>query len=330
MNYNFCALFDKKFLTRGLSLYNSLAENCESDFRFFALCLDEDSYEILNSLGKKNITLIKLASIENGDLRNVRRDRSMAEYSWTLKPYLPQYIFDNYENVEVLSYLDSDLFFYSSPKPILDELGFGSVLLTPHNIPREKIKQEEDYGKYNAGFIAFRNDTEGRRCLEWWRSKCLEWCFDQIEPQRQGDQKYLNYFEGMFSGVVSSKNKGLNLAIWNIKNYGHMIKKIGEEVYVGENKLVFFHFAKFQLYYPPTFILPDSPYDFYSIPSPARKLIYKSYPKAIYRSVKEIQTVVPDFKEGFKPRPSLYLQIKNNVLPLFKTHIRLLIKKLSP
>jgi hypothetical protein len=44
---NFCTLFDKNYLSRGIALYNSLAENC-GEFHLYIFAFDETSGRILN------------------------------------------------------------------------------------------------------------------------------------------------------------------------------------------------------------------------------------------------------------------------------------------
>ncbi len=323
---NFCTLFDKNFLVKGVTMHQSILQNSKDEFKLFILCLDDTTYEISEKLQLQNVELIKLSQIENEELKKIKKERDQAEYSWTLKPYLLEYIFNNYK-IDKLVYLDGDLFFFNSPKFIFDELNDSSVLLTPHNIPEKRKHQEEEYGIYNAGMIGFKNDKNGRSCLSWWKMKCLEWCYREIEAERQGDQKYLNYFEQRFNNVKISKNSGLNLALWNLDNYKKIYKK-NDEIFVDNDKLVFFHFAKFEIYYPRCSYLPNTPLDYYS-KSIFKKIIFSKYTNQLYLTLKKIRSISTNFKDGTTNRPKIGIQIRKELIPIIYLNIRKFIKDIK-
>ena len=54
--------------------------------------------------------------------------------------------------------------------------------------------------------------SNGRRVLTWWKEKCMEWCFDIPEPDRMGDQKYLNGWPEKFPGVWELQHLGGGVA----------------------------------------------------------------------------------------------------------------------
>jgi len=80
----------------------------------------------------------------------------------------------------------------------------------------------------------------GLECLHWWRSRCLEWCYDRAEDGRFADQKYLDDWPTRFPGVVVLQHKGAGLAPWNVANYCLRLDK--GQVMVDSQHLVFFHF----------------------------------------------------------------------------------------
>lgn len=67
MNHNFCTLFDKNYLYKGLALYNSLKKNCEN-FKLFILCMDDVTYSLLHKINLENVELISLKEFEDEEL----------------------------------------------------------------------------------------------------------------------------------------------------------------------------------------------------------------------------------------------------------------------
>ena len=59
-----CTYFDKNFLARGLALYDSIRKY-HTDFIFYVLTFDNESYEYLTSLNKSNIQLISHQEYNN-------------------------------------------------------------------------------------------------------------------------------------------------------------------------------------------------------------------------------------------------------------------------
>jgi hypothetical protein len=244
VKYHFCTYFDSHYLTRGLALYSSLLE-FSPPFQLWVLCLDDETERILSALNLSNIRLIPLAQLEAHDheLAQVKSNRSRIEYYFTVTPCLPQYILNQHPEVDVITYLDADLLFFSDLTPIFDELGSNSVLIIPHRFPAT-LKAREKYGLYNVQFLSFRRDEHGLACLGWWRERCLEWCYDRLEGDRFADQKYLDVWPGKFKQVVVLQNVGAGVAPWNLANY--TLRRKQERSYVDEHPLIFFHFHGFK------------------------------------------------------------------------------------
>src|SRR5436309_13384563 len=176
--------------------------------------MDDESRRLLTRLELPRLTLIDIREVERADpgLLEVRPTRTPWEYCWTATPAVCRFILGREPEIDVLTYLDADLSFSSSPQPLFDELGDGSVLLVPH---RSRNDVTRPTGIYNVGWLSFRNDENGRGALDWWRERCLEWCFDRIEPDRFADQKYLDDWPDRFAGVKVCTNPGAGVAPWN-------------------------------------------------------------------------------------------------------------------
>lgn len=245
--YHFCTYFDKHYLTRGLALYQSLREHCQRPFVFWVLCFDQTSYSILDRLALDGIRLIRREDFEAGDdaLATARANRSVVEYYWTCTPSLPLFILRQDVTIELITYMDADLFFYSDPQPIFDELAEGSVLIHEHRYQREYAQAAETSGHYNVGLMVFRRDDAAMECLHWWRDRCIEWCYARFESGKFGDQKYLDDWPERFRRVVVLQHPGAGLAPWNIGQY--RLNLAGNKRFVDGYPLVFFHFHAFRV-----------------------------------------------------------------------------------
>lgn len=244
MTRYFCTYFDSHYLTRGLSLYLSLRAHCPS-FQLWVLCMDTSTLDCLEQLDLPEVIPVPLEEMESYDsqLLALKGTRSKIEYYFTCTPSLPLYILRNWPETPMVSYLDADLFFYHDPAPLFYEIAGHSIAFIEHRY-NPNLQHRLKYGRFNVGWLSFRNDEHGLACLRWWRERCLEWCYDRVEQDRYADQKYLELWPGLFSGLHIVQHKGANLAPWNISNYS--ISYHSERVWVDEKPLIFFHFHGFE------------------------------------------------------------------------------------
>ena len=238
---NFCTHFDCNYLPHALSLANSLSRNLNS-FNLFLICMDDTSFKYLESNRPENSIPIHFTEMENyfKDLKTAKQNRNRIEYFFTCTPAVCNYIIKNNKGIDFLTYLDSDLYFFSSPQVIFDEIGEKSISIIEHRFNWITSRQRK-FGIYNVGWITFKNDSDGRKCLDDWMKNCVEWCYQKVEKKRFADQKYLDDWPNIYQNVCVIKNVGANVATWNIGSY-----KISEregEIFVGDQKLVFYHFA---------------------------------------------------------------------------------------
>lgn len=240
--FHFCTYFNKNYLSRGIALFESLLKTCD-DFKLYVVCLDDVSFDVVSEIGEKNSKLVALPLFEietwDGDLLKIKHTRSLIEYYFTLSPIIPLYILDKYEDVDIITYLDADLFFYSSPECLYIELGNNSILAIEHRFPTHR-KHKEKFGRFNVQYLSFRKDEQGIACLTRWRKQCIEWCYDRLEEGKYADQKYLDEWPVLYKNMVASENKGAGLAPWNVDGYNIKIDK--DCLYVDSEKLVFYHY----------------------------------------------------------------------------------------
>jgi hypothetical protein len=237
----YCTYFDHNYLSRGLALYHSLRRHAP-DARLWVLCLSEACYGALVELNLPNLVPRLLADFEAADpeVAATRPTRSAIEYYFTCTPAWMLFVLNSEPDSEWVTYLDGDLFFFASPDPIYVELQDAAVAIIPHRYSA-KIARLQKFGVYNVGWVGVHNDPEGKRIIEWWRQKCIEWCYDYVDQERFADQGYLNSFPGMSERTKIIENIGANLAPWNVGNY--QIEFRDQAVMIDTvHPLIFFHF----------------------------------------------------------------------------------------
>jgi len=236
----FCTFFDYRYLDRGLALYRSLVQQGHP-FHLWILCMDSDTHDLLARLELPGVSLVTIDDLarQDKDVLIAKGNRSLVEFYFTSKSFLISFILSSRPDVELITYLDADLFFFSSPAAIKSEMEGYSVGLTPHRFP-PRLKERDKYGTFNAGFISFRRDADGLACLEWWRNSCFAWCHDYVSGDRFADQRYLDAIPASFAKVKIISHKGINAAPWNISQYETDLQN--NNVLIAGQPLVLYHF----------------------------------------------------------------------------------------
>ena len=297
MKRYYCTYFDRNYLIKGLTLIESLERHEKTDFHIFVVCFDEITRIILDKLDIERVTTIPLHLLEQRDfpLLRAKQNRSLVEYYWTLTATVILRILEDNPEIDVLTYLDADLFFYSSPGPIFDEMGQNSILIHEHRFSPQQTFLEP-YGKYNVGLLCFRNNANGLEAINWWRDRCIEWCYARLENGKYGDQLYLNDWPTRFQEVAVLQNIGAGVGPWNHIQYSFRTGKEGTGVLVNDTPLVFYHFHSFSFVRPEIIIpsrFPTNP-----LTKDILRLCFIPYINALLPQIEKIRNILPDFTFG--------------------------------
>lgn len=214
---HFVTLFDSNFLPMGMALHESLIRHARP-FHLWIICMDERVEGQLRLLSLPHTTIVPLEEIETPELLNVKAGRTRGEYCWTITPFAPQAIFNRAPQIERVSYVDADVFFFSNPADLFRQFDRSGkhVMITDHGYD-PKYDQSAIHGRYCVQFITFRNNPEACKVLKWWQTRCVEWCFARHEDGKFGDQKYLDVWPELFAReVYVLENFALTLAPWNV------------------------------------------------------------------------------------------------------------------
>jgi hypothetical protein len=245
-NYSYCTFFDSGYLSRGLALIESLRSQGDQT-ELLVVCCDKFTQDYLETQREKlNLKLASLDDLTNHfpELLHTKQSRALVEFFFTLTPFIVQYSHLGKAPNHVSIYLDADLYFFGSPNSIIRDLGDSSVALIRHDYPWFLKSLEGKYGTYNVGLLAFRNNVEGKKVLDWWSEQCIEWCHDFPMDGKYADQGYLNSFAKLSKQIVELKDPGYNLAPWNTATRKPRLGSLGLEV--SNSPLTFFHFHGFK------------------------------------------------------------------------------------
>ena len=232
---------DHRYLPKALALHLSLRRH-HSSFILWLVCTTPEAEDRVRGIADDTLRAVPLRDVEAAfpQLLEAKKNRSLVEYYYTLSPAVSRYVLEKPECREMVTYLDADMLFFSSPERVFAQLGEASIGITPHKFSFF-VRHARKGGEYNVGWVTFRKDVQGIACLRWWFDRCIEWCYQRYENGKYADQGYLNWFPTMFSQVRILDDPGVNLAPWNLAIY-----KIGEGsegVLVNGKPLVFFHYA---------------------------------------------------------------------------------------
>lgn len=304
--YNYCTLFDSNFLLYGLALHQSLCRHA-TNFHLYILAFDTECFNILEKLKLKNTIIIHHKDFETETLLKLKKERSIAEYCWTCTPSLIDFCITKY-NLNNCTYLDSDIYFYADPTILIDEMQEKSVLITSHNFSK-KYSDLTKFGKYCVQFVTFKITPEAMNILREWKNNCIDWCYNRIEGEKFGDQKYLDKWPIVYSCVHELLNIGGGYAPWNIERFElyeeQKSLKIREKN--KSNTLVFFHFHNIKFNNKQN--LDKEKFYNYFIPENLIDIIFKPYLNTlkdlnkmvhlINPSIPLLNDVLPNYTEDF-------------------------------
>ena len=230
---HFTTVCDIGYLSQGLALYNSLIK-VNSDFKLYWLCIDKKAFDILKKLNLNNVIIDIAEPLFPVNGFNHK------EYCWSLASRYTDFIFKKYD-IPDIAYLDADLYFYQDYELIYKEIGDKSVGIVEH-----RMNKYETVGKYNVGFVYFKNDTIGKECLRRWSALVEDKDNRYFKIYGScGDQKYLELFEQWYPAHdIYTINCGHG-SWWNNRYYQFKDDYI---IWNGEKQLfVYMHYSHFKL-----------------------------------------------------------------------------------
>ena len=212
---NYCTYFDKNFIVQGLTCIHTL-KKYNKDVFFYILALDQETKFKLENLNLSFVKVIELNLLYKKFpiLQKERKKRNLNEFYFLITPFLVNFLL-KCQKINHVIYVDADLIFFSNVTKIKSLFKKNDILASYHDPDDDKITT----GKYNVGFLVFRNNIKVLNLLHTWMKQCMisttiDYNFSNIIC---GDQKYLESWEKnkqlRFSGI---KIKNFNIGAWNI------------------------------------------------------------------------------------------------------------------
>jgi hypothetical protein len=274
---------------RALALQQSIAKY-SSDAVFAFYCIDGATAALLKRHASDSVRVVRAEEYESERLRHAKGRLKLNEYCWTCKPAVLLHAVESVAGLDWAVWLDSDMLAFADLNAEFMRYPDASVILTPHrfSLP-EFAAYEPTVGRFNAGYVAFRNTEDGLAALNWWMDRCFEGCPAEPTDGRYADQKYLDALGRNFAGVVMSESPGLNCAPWNI--FAKKVEASNGRVTIEGAPLVLYHFQGLK-------VIRDWAFDLYGarrrLPKSVRECIYVPYLKAL---ALQIRHVAREFKE---------------------------------
>jgi len=280
---HFVTHFDSLYLPLGLCLYRSLEANGRP-FHLWIVALDDACAATLARLRLEHATVFALRDVEDDRLRAVKPGRTIAEYCWTLTPFLPGYVLAKMPHLQRITYVDADLYFFAHPTALLEgfERSGKHVQITEHDFAPEYAANLR-YGRYCVQFMTFRNTPAAMKVMRWWQERCLEWCYAREEGGKFGDQKYLDTWPEMFAAEVHVLTQShLTLAPWNV---AHAARRSGRAAPVS------YHFHNLRIESPTRVVL----FHTYRV-GWRNRWIYRHYLRALREAVAQLRRLGVEIK----------------------------------
>lgn len=257
-NNAFCSICTVNHAAYAGTLNDSLKKAGHSEPHYVLIVDPDPAYE--KTIEKFKFTPIYLKELKIPRIGELIKKYSAFELSNALKPFFMEWLLTKHDEINILAYLDTDVYSYSSFNSLFDHMEDNqgiSVLLTPHLIDYRAYSEVGDYrfekafmthGLYNGGFYVLRNDRNSREFLKWQKNKLFDHAYNGPSVQMFVDQRILDFAPILFDFVSIYKDKTYNIAHWNYSP--DLIKEQNGIYYVENKRLVFFHFAQLNMDVP--------------------------------------------------------------------------------
>ena len=163
-------------------MINSIFNESKISVKFWILCLDVETWRVLDGLNNKNLVLIKLEDFEDKAVLGLRNTRQWREFCWTLASSFLHSVISHADKGSTVAYIDADCFFFDDFLKITKQLGNGAqILIHEHRFSPDRREWEKSSGRFNVGVIVGVVDQQFVSCVARWRERVLAECV--LDPE---------------------------------------------------------------------------------------------------------------------------------------------------
>ncbi len=243
----YATFFDSSYAARGLVLIDSLRQVGDSS-PIMIVCFDDDARAAVLALADSAVTALDVAELERRfpELAAVRTQRTRAEYFFTCTPYVTLLAAELVAVDGWAVYLDADMWFAGSTAALYAELDApatgqpADVGIVAHEFRADRPSLNR-FGRFNVGWVSFRNNERGLAVLRWWAEQCLRRCRDEPADGLFADQGYLDSFPDFGPHVRQISHPGVGVGPWNLHARRFTLTADGD-VRCNDADLICYHF----------------------------------------------------------------------------------------
>ena len=278
-----CTIVSKNYLSLA-RVWNASVQKHHPGARTFVLIVDR--IEGTFDPAKEPFEVIEVEQLGIPDFQDMAFKYNILELNTAVKPFFLEHLFRN-RDVERLAYFDPDTVLYGPIDRALEMLVERQIVVVPHILRPQTIDgrrpNETDFlisGAYNLGFLVLRRTDEVFSFLRWWQERLIDACFSAPERGLFTDQKWIDLVPSIFSGVGILKDRGYNVAYWNLHERMDLEARNGGGYRFPECPLTFFHFSGIEFARPEHVSKYQNRFRFHTLSEPYQ-MLYQGYVDAV-------------------------------------------------
>ena len=308
---------DRGYLARAEVLIDSILETDPRQEIGFLGLGDVQHSDVAFRVSEAHFMTFEDLLEKSPSLAKACQTRNKAERYFTSLPSFLRQLMSQVPQGEWLVYLDADIYLYQPLVDLLPEAKDMSAVIVPHRHYRWNRMRLAKFGEFNVGLVAFRNDLEGRKLLDYWADSCIQWCRDKPVAGLYADQKYLEHFEEISDAVVVDRRIGANLAPWNSSLL--RISSSGSTLFADDQLVLYFHMQGLRRT-SKHWYLGHIPY--FSLAGRAlRELVYRPYLSKLERKSRENGTLSGSSRESLNAGTKFLSKLTLGIAALLRQRI---------